>query len=73
MSLTVDELSTAVAIAPPRVQTMIEALLRAQNQIVAHDSGRIELSFAEYQVKMSLNVNLGCYKFTKRVLSLTST
>ena len=62
MSLTADELTTAITMAPPRLQTMIEALLQAQETIQNYNVGKVELAYAHAQVKMSLMVSLGCHK-----------
>lgn len=63
--MTANQLATAVREASPRVQTMVEALLQAQGDILGHDLGKVELAYAHQQVKLSLVISLGCYKFVK--------
>lgn len=63
--MTPSQLAQAVQVASPRVQLMVEALLQAQADILGHELGKVELAYAHAQVKMSLVVSLGCYKWEK--------
>lgn len=62
MMTTMSPLAVAVTDAPPRIQAMIEALLREEEAILRYDVGRVELNYAHAQVKMTLTVSLGCHK-----------
>lgn len=65
MSLTATQLAHAVQTASPRVRLMVEALLSSQAAIEGYDLGKVELAYAHRQVKLSLVVSLGCYKFDR--------
>ena len=57
-------LAHALETCPPRIALMIEALLQAQADIEQHPLGTAELHFAHEQVKITLKISLGCYKFS---------